>query len=124
MDILGHDEVSCLMRTSHFKMNYIQQYIDQYPVLLFMKGTPENPYCGFSKGVVKILETLNVQFHGIDVLEDPQLREDLKQFSQWPTFPQVYIAGQFVGGYDIIKEMYETQELLAMIHPYRHENLA
>lgn len=102
-------------------MDYIQQYIDQHPVLLFMKGTPEHPYCGFSRGVVNILQALSVSFEGIDVLEDPQLREDLKEFSQWPTFPQLYIAGHFIGGYDIVKEMYDTQELLPLIHPYRQK---
>lgn len=83
-----------------------------------MKGTPDHPYCGFSGVVVRIFQHLNVSFYGIDILQDPVMREDLKLFSQWPTFPQIYMGGVFIGGCDILKNLYETQELHNMIKPY------
>lgn len=89
----------------------IQQEIDGQPVVLFMKGTPVFPQCGFSAAVVQALTLLGVQFKGVDVLADPQLREGIKAFSDWPTIPQLYVKGEFVGGCDIIREMYENGEL-------------
>ncbi len=89
----------------------IQQEIDETPVVLFMKGTPVFPQCGFSGAVVHVLTQLGVKFKGIDVLTDPDLREGIKQFTNWPTIPQLYVKGEFVGGADIVREMYQTGEL-------------
>jgi len=80
-------------------------------VCLFMKGTPDVPQCGFSSAVSNVLKHLEVKFNGINVLEDPELRQGIKEFSDWPTIPQLYVKGEFVGGCDIIKEMFEKGEL-------------
>jgi monothiol glutaredoxin len=89
----------------------IQQQIADTPVVLFMKGTPVFPQCGFSAAVVQILSQLGVKFKGVDVLTDPQIRQGIKEFSNWPTIPQLYVKGEFIGGCDIVREMYETGEL-------------
>jgi monothiol glutaredoxin len=89
----------------------IRQEIDDTPVVLYMKGSPVFPQCGFSAAVVQILSQLGVKFKGVDVLADPQIRQGIKEFSNWPTIPQLYVKGEFVGGCDIIREMYETGEL-------------
>jgi monothiol glutaredoxin len=89
----------------------IRQEIAGTPVVLFMKGSPVFPQCGFSAAVVQILSHLGVKFKGVDVLADPQIRQGIKEFSSWPTIPQLYVKGEFVGGCDIIREMYETGEL-------------
>ena len=89
----------------------IQNHIDNNDVCLFMKGTPDVPQCGFSMAVSNILKILEINFKGINVLEDPKLREGIKIFSEWPTIPQLYIKKEFVGGCDIIKEMFENGEL-------------
>ena len=89
----------------------IKDLIDGNDVCLFMKGTPESPQCGFSMAVSNVLKHLNVKFHGINVLENNELREGIKKYSDWPTIPQLYIKGEFVGGCDIIKEMFEKGEL-------------
>ena len=91
--------------------NLIQDHIDTNDVCLFMKGTPDAPQCGFSMAVSNILKLLEVKFKGINVLEDQSLREGIKIFSDWPTIPQLYIKKEFVGGCDIVKEMYESGEL-------------
>ena len=88
--------------------NLIQNHIDTNEVCLFMKGTPDAPQCGFSMAVSNMLKILEVNFKGINVLEDQNLREGVKVFSDWPTIPQLYIKKEFVGGCDIIKEMYEN----------------
>ncbi len=93
----------------------IQQEISANPVLLFMKGTPSFPQCGFSAAVVQILSRAGVQFKGIDVLTDPGLREGIKRFSNWPTIPQLYVKGEFIGGCDIVREMYESGELATLL---------
>jgi monothiol glutaredoxin len=80
-------------------------------VLLFMKGTPVFPQCGFSAAAVQILSNLGVKFKAIDVLKDPEIRSGIKEFSNWPTIPQLYVKGEFVGGSDILREMYEAEEL-------------
>jgi monothiol glutaredoxin len=80
-------------------------------VVLFMKGTPVFPQCGFSAAVVQILSSTGVKFKAIDVLKDPEVRQGIKEFSNWPTIPQLYVKGEFVGGCDIIREMYEAEEL-------------
>ena len=89
----------------------ISKEIDSNEVCLFMKGTPDAPQCGFSMAVSNMLKILEVNFKGINVLEDQNLREGVKVFSDWPTIPQLYIKKEFVGGCDIIKEMYENGEL-------------
>jgi len=89
----------------------IQQEVTDNPVVLYMKGTPMFPQCGFSAAVVQILSQAGVKFKGVDVLVDPSLREGIKQFSNWPTIPQLYIKGEFIGGCDIVREMAATGEL-------------
>jgi monothiol glutaredoxin len=89
----------------------IKQDITDHPVVLFMKGTPVFPQCGFSAAVVQILTHMGVKFKGIDVLSDPSIRQGIKDFSSWPTIPQLYVKGEFVGGCDIIREMFEAGEL-------------
>ena len=89
----------------------IKDHIDNNDVCLFMKGTPDAPQCGFSMAVSNILKILEVNFKGVDVLENQSLRDGIKTFSDWPTIPQLYIKKEFVGGCDIVKEMYESGEL-------------
>ena len=89
----------------------IRQQITDTPVVLFMKGTPVFPQCGFSAAVVQILSHLGVKFKGVDVLADPSVRQGVKEFSNWPTVPQLYVQGEFVGGCDIVREMAEAGEL-------------
>ena len=89
----------------------INEEINNNDVCLFMKGTPDAPQCGFSMAVSNVLKILEVNFKGINVLENEQLRHGIKEFSEWPTIPQLYIKKEFVGGCDIIKEMYENGEL-------------
>jgi len=89
----------------------IRQEIGESDVVLFMKGTPVFPQCGFSAAVVQVLSHMGVKFKGIDVLQDPGLRQGIKDFSNWPTVPQLYVKGEFVGGCDIVREMYQTGEL-------------
>ena len=91
--------------------NEIKDIIDTNDVCLFMKGTPDSPQCGFSMAVSNVLKHLNVKFKGINVLERQELRQGVKDFSDWPTIPQLYIKGEFIGGCDIVKEMYESGEL-------------
>ena len=91
--------------------NLIQNYIDNNEVCLFMKGTPDAPQCGFSMAVTNMLKLLEVNFQSVNVLEDQKVREGIKVFSDWPTIPQLYIKKEFVGGCDIVKEMYENGEL-------------
>ncbi len=92
-------------------LEQIRGEVDGHEVVLFMKGTPVFPQCGFSAAVVQILSNLGVKFKGIDVLQDPGLRQGIKDFSNWPTVPQLYVKGEFVGGCDIVREMAETGEL-------------
>ena len=89
----------------------IRDEIGKNDVLLFMKGTPVFPQCGFSAAVVDCLSQRGVKFHGINILVDPELRQGIKEFSQWPTIPQLYVKGEFVGGCDIIREMFQAGEL-------------
>ncbi len=94
--------------------NRIREDITDSDVVVFMKGTPVFPQCGFSATVVQALSNLGVAFRGIDVLQDPELREGIKAFSNWPTVPQLYVKGEFVGGCDIVREMYGTGELMEL----------
>jgi monothiol glutaredoxin len=101
------------MDTTHATpaLDRIKQDIAANPVVLFMKGTPVFPQCGFSAAVVGILTKLGVKFKGIDVLADPEIRQGIKDFSSWPTIPQLYVKGEFLGGCDIVREMFESGEL-------------
>src|SRR5215813_14382682 len=89
----------------------IKAELDSNDVVLFMKGTPAMPQCGFSATVVHVLDHLGVKYKGVNVLADPEIRQGIKEFSNWPTIPQLYVKGEFVGGCDIIREMFETGEL-------------
>ena len=89
----------------------IKQDVTSNPVVLYMKGTPVFPQCGFSAAVVQILSELGVKFKGIDVLQDPTIRQGIKEYSNWPTIPQLYVKGELVGGCDIVREMFQTGEL-------------
>ena len=91
--------------------NMIQSHIDNNEVCLFMKGTPDAPQCGFSMAVSNMLKIMEVKFQGVNVLEDQNLRDGIKVFSDWPTIPQLYVKKEFIGGCDIVKEMYENGEL-------------
>tara|TARA_B100001758_G_C17849099_1_gene323172 strand:- start:125 stop:457 length:333 start_codon:yes stop_codon:yes gene_type:complete len=91
--------------------NTIQNHIESNDVCLFMKGTPDAPQCGFSMAVSNMLKILEVNYQGVNVLEDQNIREGIKVYSDWPTIPQLYIKKEFVGGCDIVKEMYESGEL-------------
>ena len=93
----------------------IDDLIKQNKVCLFMKGSPDMPQCGFSLAVSNVLKHLKVKFNGIDVLKDQELREGIKLYSDWPTIPQLYIQGEFIGGCDIVKEMFEKGELKSLL---------
>ena len=94
----------------------IRQDVSGNDVVLYMKGSPVFPQCGFSAAVVQVLTELGVKFKGIDVLTDPSLRQGIKEFSQWPTVPQLYVKGEFAGGCDIVREMHESGELRELLH--------
>ncbi len=96
----------------------IRQEVASNDVVLFMKGTPVFPQCGFSAAVVQVLTHLGVKFKGIDVLSDPSIRQGIKEFSEWPTIPQLYVKGEFVGGCDIVREMYEEGELAKLLEDH------
>jgi monothiol glutaredoxin len=93
----------------------IQAEVTENPVVLYMKGTPVFPQCGFSARVVQILSHMGVPFKGVNVLEDMELREGIKSFTNWPTIPQLYVKGEFVGGCDIVTEMFQSGELAALL---------
>ena len=93
----------------------IQETIKNHEVVLFMKGNEKFPRCGFSGFVVQILKNLNLSFKDVDVLEDMDLREEIKNFTGWPTIPQLYVKGEFIGGCDIVREMFESGELQALL---------
>jgi monothiol glutaredoxin len=91
--------------------DFIAKTVADNPVVVFMKGVPDQPKCGFSSVVVQILDHLGVNFVGVDVLQSDELRDGIKSFSDWPTIPQVYVKGEFVGGSDIVREMFQSGEL-------------
>jgi monothiol glutaredoxin len=93
----------------------IQNLITDHDVVLFMKGTADFPQCGFSATVVNVLNQLNVKFKDVDILEDEELRQAIKVFSDWPTIPQLYVKGEFIGGCDIVREMYDTGDLQKLL---------
>jgi monothiol glutaredoxin len=93
----------------------IQEIIDKNDVVLFMKGSKDFPQCGFSAAVSHVLKTLNVNFFDVDVLKNAEIRQAIKDFSDWPTIPQLYIKGEFIGGCDIVREMFQSKELENML---------
>ena len=99
----------------------IKNEISSSDVVLFMKGTPAFPMCGFSAAVAQVLSDLGVKFSSVNVLESDEMREGIKKFSNWPTIPQLYIKEEFIGGCDIVKEMYESGELLELLNSKRIE---
>src|SRR5690606_21315864 len=92
----------------------ITSLVTENEIVLFLKGDPQAPKCGFSAGVVKVLDAIGRPYASVDVLEDPFMREGIKEYSDWPTVPQVYVCGEFVGGCDIVREMFESGELQAL----------
>jgi len=96
-------------------LEQIKQEINNNQVVLFMKGTPIFPQCGFSAAVIQILTSIGVKFKTVNVLDEPLIRDEVKRHSNWPTIPQLYIKGEFVGGCDIVREMYETDELIKLL---------
>lgn len=100
----------------------IEQMIQNHDVILFMKGTSLFPQCGFSAKVVGILEHLGVTYQDVNVLEDEQIRQGIKEFSNWPTIPQLYVKGEFIGGCDIVTEMFESGELSEALSPEKIAN--
>ena len=101
----------------------IQQLIQNSDVVLFMKGSPVFPQCGFSATLVQVLSLMGIKFKGVDVLEDPEIRNEIKIFSDWPTIPQLYVKGEFVGGCDIVRETYESGELNELIESHSIERV-
>ena len=95
--------------------DWIAKSVAENPVILFMKGVPEQPQCGFSAVSVQILDHLGVDFVGVDVLQSDELRQGIKAFSDWPTIPQLYVKGEFIGGSDIIREMFQSGELKTLL---------
>ncbi len=93
----------------------IQELVGNNDVCLFMKGTPDAPQCGFSMAVSNVLKHLNVNFNSVNVLEDENMRQGIKNYSDWPTIPQLYVKGEFIGGCDIVKEMFEKGELKSLL---------
>lgn len=93
----------------------IKEQLDKFPVLLYMKGTPDFPQCGFSAQTVAALRAVNAKFAFVNIFEDPEVREGLKSYSNWPTFPQLYVKGELIGGCDIALELYESGELAQIV---------
>jgi monothiol glutaredoxin len=94
---------------------FIAKTVEEHPVVLFMKGVPDQPQCGFSATVVQILDHLGVDFAGVNILQSDALRQGIKTYSDWPTIPQLYVKGEFIGGCDIIKEMFSSGELKTLL---------
>ncbi|MCL2830702.1 MAG: Grx4 family monothiol glutaredoxin [Betaproteobacteria bacterium] len=99
----------------------IRQQITENPVVLYMKGTPQFPQCGFSAKAVEFLKSCGVQdFFSVNVLENPEIRQGVKEYADWPTIPQLYVRGEFIGGSDIVGEMYQSGELQALLRDFAH----
>ncbi len=107
--MLAHQEISQEI------LDAIGKEIQENPVILYMKGSSEAPQCGFSSVVCQVLKRLNVPFKSVNILLDPMVREGIKVYSNWPTIPQLYVKGEFIGGCDIVREMYETGELESLL---------
>jgi monothiol glutaredoxin len=101
-----------LQNTAH---QFIDKTVKDHNIVLFMKGTPDAPRCGFSSLVVQVLDHLGTEFIGVDVLQDNELRDGVKSYTDWPTIPQLYVKGDFVGGADIVREMFQTGELKTLL---------
>lgn len=110
---LGQKE-ECMMNTAKDK---IEKILNSNKVVLFMKGSPEMPQCGFSARATAILQNLNTEFASVDVLQDPEIREGIKVYGNWPTIPQLYVNKELIGGSDIMMEMYESGELKKLLEP-------
>ena len=95
----------------------IQSQLASHPVVLYMKGTPDFPQCGFSSRVVQVLQACNAEYRAINIFEDPELREALKEYSHWPTYPQLYVNGELIGGCDIVMDLFSKGTLQTMIAP-------
>lgn len=93
----------------------IEEQLASQPVVLYMKGTPDFPQCGFSGKVVQVLQACNAQYRAVNIFEDPELRDALKEYSNWPTYPQLYVNGQLVGGCDIVMDLFNKGELQSMV---------
>jgi monothiol glutaredoxin len=121
--LFGHDTTGERSMTDQPHSDAVQAQIAQtikaHPVVLFMKGSPSRPQCGFSAAVVQVLARYDVPVHTVDVLADPAVRQAIKTFSDWPTIPQLYVDGAFVGGCDIVREMHETGELADVLAVHR-----
>ena len=104
--------------------NALRQEVSGNDVVLFMKGTPQSPMCGFSSQVVQILDYLGVEYKGVNVLADEEIRQGVKELSNWPTIPQLYVKGEFVGGCDIIREMFQSGELVTHLNDQGVKNAA
>lgn len=100
-------------------LNRIQKLVSEHKIILFMKGSKAFPQCGFSSRVVEVLKKEGVPFEAVNVLADPELRQGIKEFSNWPTIPQLYVGGKFVGGCDIVSEMHSSGELAKELAPFR-----
>ena len=119
----GGGDLQTVLRPSILKEDFlsepifdrIKREISENPIMVYMKGTPEFPQCGFSGATVRIFELLKTPIASRNVLEDPELRDGIKRFSNWPTIPQVYIGGNFIGGSDIMREMYQSGELAELV---------
>lgn len=98
----------------------INNLIEDHTIMIFIKGNKSHPQCGFSNTVIQIFNSLNIEYHTFNVLENPTIRHCIKEYSNWPTIPQVYIKGEFIGGADIMLELYKTKELLEIIETLRH----
>ena len=96
-------------------LEQIKKDVAEHDVILYMKGTPDFPQCGFSSVVVQVLGHLNVPYVAVDVLQNPEIRQGIKEFSNWPTIPQLYVKGELVGGCDIVREMYQSGELTKLL---------
>lgn len=94
----------------------IQEQLNSEPVVLYMKGTPDFPQCGFSARVVQVLQACNASYRAVNILEDAELREGLKQYSNWPTYPQLYVNAELVGGCDIVMDLFSREQLVPMLH--------
>lgn len=112
-----------IQETPEMTQERIQALVDNHPVLLFMKGSKLFPQCGFSNTAVQILNSYGIDFHTVDVLSDEAVRSGVKEFSQWPTIPQLYVTGEFIGGSDIMIEMYQNGELGEMIEKAVSKNV-
>ncbi|TMW57234.1 hypothetical protein Poli38472_003159 [Pythium oligandrum] len=102
-------------------LKMIESHVKTYPIMLYMKGTPSAPQCGFSMQVVRILHAQGVSFDSVNVLDHPEIREGVKDYSQWPTIPQLYVKGEFVGGCDIVSDMHKSGELNDLLAEFKKE---